>query len=198
MNGGLRQRNTRTAAALFVVFAAMIGLTAASVPLYRLFCSVTGYQGTTQVALKESHITLDSIVTVRFNAEVGSDMPWTFVAPKSVRLKIGETGLAFFKVRNNSAQKVTGRAVYNVTPDEAGLYFNKIACFCFSSQTLDAGQEAEMPVSFFVDPKIVQDLDAKDVHTITLSYTFYPALDAKPAPIREQADAAPARGDSLN
>lgn len=151
----LRRRKAGTVAALLLALAGMSALTAASVPLYRLYCSATGYQGTTQRVRSESKAVVDQMVTVRFNTQTSADLPWTFIAPAAIRLKLGETGLAFFKVRNNSAQAITGRAVYNVTPDEAGRYFDKIECFCFKNQTLAAGQEAEMPVSFYVDPKIL-------------------------------------------
>ncbi len=180
MSARLRQRKAITVAALLGVLAGMTGLVVESVPLYRLFCSVTGYQGTTQVVRKAPKEALDRIVTVRFNAEIGPGMPWAFTAPASVKLRIGERGLAFFTARNNTDHAITGTAAYNVTPDEAGRFFDKIQCFCFNTQTLAAGQEAEMPVSFFVDPKIVDDPDASQIRTITLSYTFYPVPGANP------------------
>ena len=180
MSAPLRHRKAVTVVALVGVLAGMTGLVVASVPLYRLFCSVTGYQGTTQVARKAPKEAIDRIVTVRFNAEIGPGMPWTFTAPAPVKLKIGERGLAFFKARNNTDHAITGTAAYNVTPDEAGRFFDKIQCFCFNTQTLAAGQQAEMPVSFFVDPKIVNDPDAAQIRTITISYTFYPVPEANP------------------
>ncbi|HLF58020.1 MAG TPA: cytochrome c oxidase assembly protein [Alphaproteobacteria bacterium] len=170
----LRQRKAGTVLALLLALGGMVGLTAASVPLYRLFCRVTGYQGTTQRAEAAPRHIADDVVTVRFNADVNPALAWTFTAPQPMKLKLGETGLAFFKAKNDSREPITGTAVFNVTPDQAGRYFDKIACFCFTAQTLAPGQEAEMPVSFFVDPAILKDRDAKDVHTITLSYTFYP------------------------
>jgi len=192
----LRQRKAGTVAVLLVALGGMIALTAASVPLYRLFCQLTGYQGTTQRAEGASREVTDEIVTVRFNAEIGRGLPWTFTAPKPMTLKIGETGLAYFTARNDSQGAVTGTAVFNVTPDLAGLYFDKIACFCFTSQTLAPGQEAEMPVSFFVDPAILKDRDAKTVRTITLSYTFYPKDEGgKTAPTQASREGA---GPSLN
>ncbi len=165
---------------LLFTLAGMFALTAASVPLYRLFCSVTGYQGTTQRVKAESKAVVDRMVTVRFNTETSADLPWTFTAPAAMKLKLGETGLASFKVRNNAPRSMTGRAIYNVTPDQAGRYFDKIECFCFKNQTLAAGEEAEMPVSFYVDPKILDDRDARMVRTITLSYTLYPQEKAPP------------------
>lgn len=184
----LRQRKAGTVAVLLLALAGMAGLTAASVPLYRLFCSVTGYQGTTQRAAASGTV-VDRIVTVRFNTDIARDLPWTFTAPASVKLKLGETGLVYFKARNDSDKPVTGTAVYNVTPVQAGRYFDKIQCFCFTSQTLKPGEEEEMPVSFFVDPKILKDRDAKDIHTVTLSYTFYPKPHAAPAEANADARA---------
>jgi cytochrome c oxidase assembly protein subunit 11 len=177
----LRRRKARTVAGLLVALAGMIALTAASVPLYRLFCATTGYQGTTQRASAAPGKVAGEAVTVRFNTDVDAQLPWTFTAPDPIQLKLGETGLVFFKARNDSGKPVTGTAVFNVTPGEAGRYFKKIECFCFTAQTLKPGQEAEMPVTFFVDPTILADRDAKEVHTITLSYTFYPKPDAAPA-----------------
>jgi len=178
----LRRRKAGTVAVLLLVLAGMGGLTAAAVPLYRLFCQTTGYQGTTRRAAAAPRQVAGEAVTVRFNTDVSRDLPWTFVAPHPIKLKLGETGLVYFKARNDSNKKLTGTAVFNVTPGEAGRYFDKIACFCFTSQTLAPRQEAEMPVSFFVDPAILKDRDAKDVHTITLSYTFYPKPEGEAAP----------------
>ncbi|MFZ0695419.1 MAG: cytochrome c oxidase assembly protein [Alphaproteobacteria bacterium] len=174
----LHRRKIATVCGLFLILAVMTGLVAESVPLYRLFCKVTGYLGTTQVAEKLPKKILDRVVTVRFNADVGNNMPWTFVAPQPMKVRIGERGLAFFTARNDTDHAITGSAVYNVTPGQAGPYFDKIACFCFRTQTLAARQEAEMPVSFFVDPAIVKDPDAGQIDTITLSYTFYAVPDA--------------------
>lgn len=170
----LRWRKAGTVALLLLPVGLMVGLVSESVTLYRLFCSATGYQGTTQRVRAESKEIVDRTVNIRFNTQTSADLPWTFTAPQAIRLKLGETCLAFFKVKNNSAQAITGRAVYNVTPDQVGPYFDKIECFCFKNQTLAAGQEAEMPVSFYVDPKILEDRDAQAVRTITLSYTLYP------------------------
>jgi cytochrome c oxidase assembly protein subunit 11 len=177
----LRRRKARTVAGLLVALAGMIALTAASVPLYRLFCATTGYQGTTQRASAAPGKVAGEAVTVRFNTDVDAQLPWTFTPPAPIQLKLGETGLVFFRARNDSGKPVTGTAVFNVTPGEAGRYFKKIECFCFTAQTLKPGQEAEMPVSFFVDPTILADRDANEIHTITLSYTFYPKPDATPA-----------------
>jgi cytochrome c oxidase assembly protein subunit 11 len=164
--------------ALLAVLAAMGGLTAAAVPLYRIFCGATGYGGTTQVAHEAPSQVLERTITVRFNTDVSPQLPWTFDPPAHpVRVKVGETALVYFHARNNSDRAITGHAVYNVAPDKAGLYFDKIQCFCFTEQTLKPGQTAEMPVSFFVDPAIMKDRNLDDIETITLSYTFFRAKD---------------------
>lgn len=154
----------------------MVGLSFASVPLYRIFCQVTGFAGTTQVAAKGSDVVLDRTIQVRFNASTDNAMPWTFQPlVQTVDLKIGETGLAFYEAHNPTGRTITGTAVYNVTPDSVGAYFTKIDCFCFTEQTLAPGQRVQMPVTYFVDPSIVNDPEARGVHTITLSYTFFEA-----------------------
>ncbi len=173
---GARSRNGRTVIVLVAVVLGMVGLTAASVPLYRLFCQVTGYGGTTQTATTAPPQVLDRVVTVRFNADTNSSLPWTFrPAQREMRLRVGETGLAFYTARNNADRPITGTATFNVTPAKAGLYFTKIDCFCFTEQRLGPGEEVEMAVTFFVDPGIADDPNLDDVNTITLSYTFFPA-----------------------
>jgi cytochrome c oxidase assembly protein subunit 11 len=152
----------------------MLGLTAAAVPLYRLFCQVTGYGGTTQVAQASPAEPLAQTIKVRFNADVDPDLPWSFrPVQREVEVRIGEQHLAFYRARNRSDRAVVGQAVYNVTPFKAGAYFGKIACFCFDEQRLAPGQEVDMPVSFFVDPAILDDPNTRDLTTITLSYTFF-------------------------
>lgn len=178
MGHSMRRRKAGTVAVLLLMLGGMTTLVVYSVPLYRLFCQVTGYQGTTQRAAGAPVEVLDASITVRFNTDVSPDLPWTFTPPEPVKLKIGERGLVFFKARNDAAETVAGVAVFNVTPNQAGPYFDKIACFCFTEQTLAAGQSADMPVSFFVDPKIADDVDARQIKTITLSYTFYPSPDS--------------------
>ncbi len=169
-----RRRKVSTALILGALALGMVGLSFASVPLYRLFCQVTGYGGTTRVAAAAPGAAGERIFTVRFNADLARGMPWRFrPAQGVVRLRAGEVGLAFFSAANPTARAVTGTATYNVTPQKAGPYFNKIACFCFDEQTLEAGQSVEMPVSFFVDPEISQDPNLDDVTAITLSYTFF-------------------------
>lgn len=169
-----RRRIRLTAWSSVAVIAAMVGLTAASVPLYRLFCEVTGYGGTTRVATEASGTHGDSAVIVRFDADVDRKLPWRF-APAQAQLVVplGEDRLAFYEAVNDDVGPVVGRAVYNVTPHKVGSYFAKIACFCFEEQVLEAGQRVEMPVSFFVDPAVRDDVDTREVKEITLSYTFF-------------------------
>jgi cytochrome c oxidase assembly protein subunit 11 len=169
-----RRTNAVTALLLTGVIAGMLGLTAAAVPLYRLFCQVTGYGGTTQVAEQAPEAIADRTITVRFNADVDPALPWAF-APEQGQMEVrpGEQSLAFYRARNRSERPIVGQAVYNVTPYKAGRYFSKIACFCFEEQVLQPGEEVDMPVSFYVDPAILSDPDTQDVRTITLSYTFF-------------------------
>ena len=170
----LGRRNVTTALLATGVIAMMLGLTAAAVPLYRLFCQVTGYGGTTQVAEALPAGPLKQTVKVRFNAEVDPELPWTFQpAQREVEVRIGEQSLAYYRARNRSDHAIVGQAVFNVTPFKAGPYFDKIACFCFEEQLLQPGEEVDMPVSFFVDPAILDDPNTGDVRTITLSYTFF-------------------------
>jgi len=171
-----------TALVLVGVIGGMLGLTAAAVPIYNWFCRVTGYGGTTQVAEGESREVLDRTIEVRFNADVDPDLPWTFAPEqRSVEVKVGENRLAFFRAENRSERPIVGRATFNVTPFKAGPYFSKIACFCFEEQTLEPGEAVDMPVSFYVDPAIMDDPDARDVEAITLSYTFFLREDATEA-----------------
>lgn len=146
----------------------------ASVPFYDWFCRVTGFGGTTDVATTGSDEILDKTITVRFDGSINKNMPWEFKpVQREMTLRIGETGLAFYEAYNPTDKPVAGSASYNVTPYEAGGFFSKIQCFCFEEQVLQPGERVQMPVTFFVDPEIVTDRDAKYVHTITLSYTFY-------------------------
>ena len=176
-----KRRHSILALSLVGLVAGMVGLSFASVPLYRVFCQVTGYGGVPQRAEKAPGEVLDRTVTIRFDGNVDRSLPWTFApVQQTMDVKIGETALAFFKATNNSSVPVSGRAIFNVSPELAGRYFTKIECFCFKQQTLAAGQTVDMPVTFFVDPKFVDDEDTKDISEITLSYTFYRA--AKPNP----------------
>jgi cytochrome c oxidase assembly protein subunit 11 len=174
------ERNIRIAALCGVVVLAMIGLSYAAVPLYRLFCEVTGYDGTTQRALSAPGAVAGRRITIEFDANTGSGLPWTF-APAQRRLTVapGQEAIAYYRAANHAARPVTGTAVFNVTPALAGRYFNKIQCFCFTEQRLAPGQSVDMPVVFFVDPKIADDKDLASLTTITLSYTFYPLASDK-------------------
>ncbi|MCX8952003.1 cytochrome c oxidase assembly protein [Ruegeria sp. NA] len=146
----------------------------ASVPFYNWFCRVTGFGGTTGVAETAPDTILDRTVTIRFDASKAKDMEWEFKpVVREMDVRIGETGLAFYEAFNPTDRPIAGQASYNVAPYSAGGYFQKIACFCFEEQVLQPGERVEMPVTFFVDPEMVEDLEAKYVHTITLSYTFY-------------------------
>lgn len=172
----LDQRNRRTAIAACLVIAAMIGLTAASVPLYDLFCRVTGYGGTPRIAAEGSAAPAAQARTVRvyFNASKDDALPWTFrPMQRSVTVPLGEQTLAFYEAVNRADYPVVGRAVYNVTPFKVGSYFSKVHCFCFEEQTLQPGERVDMPVSFYVDPAMLEDADAAEVGQITLSYTFF-------------------------
>ena len=170
----MSRRNKRVAGIAAGVAAAMLGLAFASVPLYRLFCEATGFNGTTQRASAAPQAA-DATVSVRFDANVEKDMGWTFhPAQGTLKVRLGEPVLAKYVAVNTTAAEITGTAIFNVTPPEAGAYFNKIECFCFTEQTLKAGTRAEMPVQFFVDPAMLKDADARNIREITLSYTFYP------------------------
>lgn len=158
---------------LTVVFL-MGGLSWASVPFYDWFCRVTGFGGATNVAEVAPDQVLDQTITVRFDASLERDMPWTFTpVEREMELRIGEMGLAFYEAHNPTDVPVAGQAAYNVAPYQAGGFFDKIECFCFVEQVLQPGETVLMPVSFFVDPEIVDDREGKYIHTITLSYTFY-------------------------
>ncbi len=160
--------------------AGMIAMSFAAVPLYRLYCQVTGYGGTTQRADTASDVVLDRMITVRFDANVDPDLPWDFrPVVTTMKVKIGESALAFYKATNLSDKPIKGTAGFNVTPDTAGVHFNKIECFCFTEQELAAGETVEMPLTFFIDPKIVGDIDAAHLNTITLSYRFYPSEEGE-------------------
>ncbi len=173
-----RTGNTVLAIGLLGVVAGMAGLAYASVPLYRLFCQVTGYGGTTQVVVAAPGSSGEARrITVRFDATVSRSLPWTFEpVVRAVEVKLGQEHLATYRATNLSDRPATGMATFNVTPHKAGLYFNKIACFCFDRQVLEPGQSVEMPVTFYVDPAIAGDPNLDEVKTITLSYTFFAAV----------------------
>jgi cytochrome c oxidase assembly protein subunit 11 len=174
MIAAVQHRNVASAALLFGAVAGMTGLAFASVPLYRLFCQVTGFGGTTQVATQAPGAIAGRTITVRFDANVARDLPWRFEpVESSLKVAVGENALAFYRVRNLSDTPVTGTATFNVTPHKAGPYFAKVECFCFTEQTLAPGEVADMPVSFFIDPEILKRAEAKGLDEITLSYTFF-------------------------
>lgn len=185
----LARRNRRVGLMAATAAGAMVGLAFASVPLYDMFCRLTGFGGTTQVAAKAPDKPGDRVVTIRFNGDTAQGLPWGF-RPERVEMKVrvGEEHLAFYKAVNRSGRTVTGTATYNVQPDQAGIYFQKIACFCFTEQTLEPGQSVDMPVSFFVDPAMADDPAMARVNTITLSYTFFEA-PAKPSRVSAVVDA---------
>jgi len=165
---------SKTVVQLVAVVVFMGGLGWASVPLYDWFCRVTGYGGSTNVSTTGSDEILDRTIKVRFDASKERDFPWEFrPMQREMEVRIGETGLAFYEAYNPTDKPIAGQSSYNVTPFEAGLFFTKIDCFCFQEQVLQPGERVEMPVTFFVDPELVNDRDAKLTHTITLSYTFY-------------------------
>ena len=171
-----KARNKRVLLSCVAVVGGMIGLSYASVPLYALFCQVTGYGGTTQVGTDAPRDVSEKTIKIRFNADVNSRLPWQFKPEqREMTVKLGEDNLAHYMAENMSVKPIIGQAVYNVTPLKAGQYFSKIACFCFDEQLLEPGQRVDMPVSFYVDPAIAEDPNTKDVKTITLSYTFYKA-----------------------
>jgi cytochrome c oxidase assembly protein subunit 11 len=175
-------RNGVVLGALVGVTLGMVALSFAAVPLYQVFCRATGFGGTTQRAAQAATQVLDRKIEIRFNTDVNSELPWLFKPnQRSVTLKVGETGMATFHAVNKSSEPVVGTAVYNVTPEKAGLYFDKIQCFCFTQQLLKPQESADLPVAFYVDPAIAKDPNLDDVTVITLSYTFYraksPALD---------------------
>jgi len=170
----VRGRYSITGLSLAALVVGMVGLSYAAVPLYDLFCRATGYGGTTMVATEVPNQIGEREMTVRFNADVNRNLPWRFHPVKgSVTVRIGEPTLAFYRVENTSDRLVVGTAAYNVTPLTAGEYFSKIDCFCFTEQVLQPGETSELPVSFFVDPSIVDDPEMDRITTLTLSYTFF-------------------------
>ena len=189
-NNTPRNQNSNRVIALacFACFVGMIGMAYAAVPLYSMFCQATGYGGTTR-RVEQSYAgkVLDRDITIRFDANAAG-IPWQFQPVKrSITLKIGATGQAHYKAVNLSDKPVTGRATFNVAPDLAGAYFNKIQCFCFTDQTLQPGETADMPVIFYVDPDIVNAPELKNIKTITLSYTMFAVEGNKPVAAAPEA-----------
>jgi cytochrome c oxidase assembly protein subunit 11 len=177
------RRNLRTGLLAFAGACAMLGLGYASVPLYRLFCQVTGFGGTTMQATESDAARAATLATgqkisIRFDGSSAMGMPWTFRAKQATdTVTIGERDIATYTARNDSDQTITGMATFNVTPEQAGKYFNKVQCFCFTEQTLLPGQEVTMPVLYYVDPAMLEDPNMQGVEQITLSYTFHRAED---------------------
>jgi cytochrome c oxidase assembly protein subunit 11 len=173
----LARRNRRVALGAFGFVGFMVGLSFAAVPLYDLFCRVTGFGGTPMIGQAAPATPGEASITVRFNATTQPALPWRFAPQQpAMTLRVGEEGLAFYSARNIGAGPATGISTYNVTPEVAGRYFHKTACFCFEEQTLEPGQSVDMPLSFWVDPRIAEDPATRDIRTITVSYTFFRSL----------------------
>ena len=194
---GKERSNRLIAVACIAFFGAMIGAAYASVPLYRIFCQMTGYGGTTRRVEQYSDRILDQKITVRFDANVSGGLPWEF-EPKQreVTMRIGETTQIAYTVRNVLDTPSSGRAAFNVTPELAGSYFNKVECFCFTDTTLKPGEALDMPVVFYIDPDIVTVPELKDLKTITLSYTFFPIDPPKPVAAAAKADGTEGKANS--
>lgn len=171
-------KNKKTALTLVMIVLGMGCLTYAAFPLYSLFCKVTGYGGTTQEATALPEAQGSYSIKIEFNADISQDLPWEFQpSQRSMEVIPGKRYLAFYRATNNSDKPITGTATYNVTPDKTGIYFNKIQCFCFEEQTLAPGQTVDMPISFFIDPEIETNAGTQEVRNITLSYTFFKAVE---------------------
>ena len=168
------RRNQRVAMALLFFVAGMVGVAYAAVPLYEMFCEATGYGGTTQNASDNPKGVIAREMTVRFDSNVDGGLPWTITPSKPITDDIGRVDTVNFIATNNSDKPVSGQAIFNVSPERAGYYFNKIECFCFTEQTLQPGETVEMPIVFFVDPDLDQNADLDTIKELTLSYTFYP------------------------
>jgi cytochrome c oxidase assembly protein subunit 11 len=184
-----KQRSNRLVAGMCLAFfGGMVGMAYAAVPLYAMFCQMTGYGGTTQRVEQYSDRVLDREITVRFDANVSSGLPWDFKpVQRNMTMKIGETAEAHYTATNLFDTPTAGRATFNVTPEIAGSYFNKVECFCFTDTTLKPGETLDMPVVFYVDPDIADVPELKDITTITLSYTFFPIEEDKPVAAAPQA-----------
>lgn len=193
---GKARSNGVIVASCVAFVAAMVGMSYAAVPLYELYCKVTGYNGTTQRVEQASNTILNETIRVEFDSNTAGDLNWTFRSvERAVEPRIGETIQVNFRVTNNSATEETGQAVFNVTPMSAGAYFNKLECFCFTDVTLKPGETRDMPVTFFVDPEIVNTPETKDIKVMTLSYTFYSRDKQKP--VAENAAIRKDKGNQL-
>jgi cytochrome c oxidase assembly protein subunit 11 len=177
----LHRKMQRTALACVGVAVGMVGLAYASVPLYDLFCKVTGFGGTPITRADNASDVVNRTIAVRFDANVAPGLKWRFTPETpEVKVKLGETTTVLYKVTNTGDKPATGIATYNVQPDLAGTYFSKLECFCFTEQTLQPGETLESAVVFYVDPRLVEDSDVKDLSSITLSYTYFPSKGGKP------------------
>jgi cytochrome c oxidase assembly protein subunit 11 len=171
----LQRRHRAIALWCAVLVVGMVGASYAAVPLYRLFCQVTGYDGTPRRAAQPSDRMVEKTVTVRFDGNVAPGLPWRFEPVENTRtVKLGENAVAIYRATNTSDQRIVATATYNILPEIAASYFNKLQCFCFTEQALEPGETAELALSFFIDPEIVGDKDARGVTHVTVSYTFYP------------------------
>jgi cytochrome c oxidase assembly protein subunit 11 len=189
----IRRHDFVVAGCAGVVAALMVGAAYAAVPFYNWFCRTTGFNGTTQVATSAPSGVLDRTITVRFDANVGPGLAWRFEPEQnSIKIKLGEVATVHFRAVNETARAITAQAAYNVAPLNIGAYFQKINCFCFTEQTLKAGESREMTVVFYVDPKLAADPDGADMNTITLSYTFYRERN-QPQPVADAAPTTPGR-----
>jgi cytochrome c oxidase assembly protein subunit 11 len=183
----LSRRDVIVATSCGFCVAFMVAASYAAVPLYDWFCRATGFNGTTQVATSLPSGTVDRVVTVRFDANIAPGLPWRFEPERnSIDVKLGEVVMVYYRVINRAARPITASAAYNVAPLNMGSYFQKINCFCFTEQRLEAAETRDMAVVFYVDPAILQDADGADINTITLSYTFFPQRE----PVRPQAESA--------
>jgi len=187
--GSSVDRSNRLVAAICVAFfTGMIGMAYAAVPLYAMFCQITGYGGTTQRVEKYASRVLDRKITVRFDTNVSGGLPWDFKpVARDVTMKIGETAQGDFLIENLFGAPTSGRATFNVTPEMAGVYFNKVECFCFNDTSLEPGEKRDMPVVFYIDPAIADMHELDGVTTITLSYTYFPIEADKAAPAAKSA-----------
>jgi cytochrome c oxidase assembly protein subunit 11 len=177
----IQRKMHRTAFACAGIVVGMVGLAYASVPLYDLFCKVTGFGGTPITRDANNSDVMNRTVTVRFDSNVAPGLSWRFSPEKpDVKVKLGETTTVYYKVTNTGSKPATGIATYNVQPDLAGTYFSKLECFCFTEQTLQPGETLESAVVFYVDPRLVEDSDVKDITSITLSYTYFPSKGGQP------------------
>jgi cytochrome c oxidase assembly protein subunit 11 len=195
----MNRRNVTTSALLAAVVLGMVGLSFASVPLYRLFCQATGFGGTTQRAAAAPGRVADALVTVRFDAATAADLGWDFrPLETAVQVHPGEQREVFFRAVNRSPETVTGSATYNVTPAKTGIYFDKLQCFCFNAQQLGPGESRDMGVVFFVDPDLLTDPGTSDVRTITLSYTMFRALQSDAPAEKPNAAAGAPQKSAVN